>query len=658
MKFNLLFIRLNLFAFVFISSNITNYANSNDTSLYSLTTKIADSLYYEGKLSESANKYREARLIEEKAISPNPRRISESYGNEGYCYYKIGLYNKAIKLYTIALNVAASNHDSTEIATLYHNIGVVYYNLADYNKSIVSYNKALAIDEKLGDIENIAYDYIVIGNVFAEWQKFGQALDFHKKSLEIGRKSNNLTAIASRTRNVGSLFIAMHEFDSALNYFEESLEIEKKLNNKNNIVVCLNDIGHMYLQQGRHIKANTFFVEAIDGAKNIEELKTKAILYNNYGNNNFHIGQYNDALKYLNKSLDISRKISLQQTSSDNYEILGELHYKLGDYKKAYELNNRFLAIRDSIYSRENEKKLSDFQIRYETQEKEAVINDLIQQQQLKDLQLTNEQNKRKFALVIALLAILILFATVYVSYKLRSQNSELKTLNNTLKRMFSIISHDLRGAISSYQATGRILRHRINKNQVEMLPELADEVSKNSQQLSAMLDNLLNWSLSQIKNRNFEPKTTDISEIVKKEQALYQPIAEKKNNCLVNSIEQNTLVFADGEHLQLIFRNLISNAIKFTENGTIELSAHKSNSHLNVVIKDSGTGITQTAAHQIFDINEKKIKRGTQNEKGTGLGLNLVKEYVELNKGLISFKSEPGKGTEFIIKLPVNKPV
>lgn len=626
---------------------------AHDSLKFNLIEDIADELYFDGKLAESAIKYKEARIIEENSEYPILSRIATSYSNEAYCYLKIGYSLQALKLFNKSLNIFSKIGDSIEMATQNYNIGVAYFSVGDYNKSIEYYKNTLAIDTALNDTKGIGYDYFVIGNVYFVWKKYNEAIKAYKKSLEIASEFNDSLPISIRLSRIGETFTHLEVYDSALFYFNKSLDIEQTLQNTDNLVTRLNQIGNVYNKTENYTMADHYYKQARKLLSKTQQLNTKASLYADYGHNCLLLGKYALGHEYLLQSLEISKNINLKSLEVNNYQHLSEYYHLVKNYEQAYNYYIKYSLLKDSLFNETSQQELSKFQARFQNQEKEAVIKDLMQEQKLKDLQLSNEKNKRNFAFAMAFIALIAFIAAFYISQKIRSKNSELTTLNTTLKRMFSIISHDLRGAIASYQATGRIIKHHIKKNQLEQLPELADEVSKNSHQLSVMLDNLLNWSLSQIRNKQFEPKKTDIAVIIKKEEELYQPIAEKKKNCIVNDIKEGTYVFADSEHLQLIFRNLISNAIKFTENGNIELSACANNNHVEISIKDTGIGIDENTTKQIFELNETKVKRGTRNEKGTGLGLSLVKEYLEINKGSVSLKSEPGKGTEFIIVLP-----
>ncbi len=627
---------------------------SPDSVKFSIIESIADELYYDGQLSESAEKYRDARLLEENSENPDPKRIATSYSNEAFCLHEIGFYENAINLYTKSLQISLKIKDSIESATQYNNIGVAYLNMGDYDKSIDYLKEALAIDIALHDTKSMGYDYSVIGNVLSEWSKFDEAIDAFRKSLDIAITYDDSAHVSLRIAKIGETFYHIQKYDSALHYFSRSLLMEKKLKNKDRLVIRLNQMANVYHETKNYNTANKYYQQAIALVSDIQQLKTKAILYCDYAQNCFALNKNQPGEQYLLKSTVIAKSIDLNQTLINNYNNLSEYYNVTGKYKKAFAYQKAYITLKDSVFNDATQEEISKFQARFQTQEKEAVIKDLMQKQQLKDLQITNEKNRRNLAFSIAIFALIALASAVFVGQKLRSKNKELNTLNSTLKRMFSIISHDLRGAISSYQSSGRILKHYLKNNKAELLPELADEISKNSQQLSTMLDNLLTWSLSQIKNQKFEPEHVDIYDVIQNEYKIYSPIAQRKNTNIINNIKEKTEVYADSQHLRLIFRNLISNAIKFTENGIIELNSFKKNHYLNISVKDSGTGIDPEMANDLYGINEKKIKRGTRNEKGTGLGLSLVKEYLKINNGSIDFESIPGKGTNFIVKIPI----
>jgi signal transduction histidine kinase len=238
------------------------------------------------------------------------------------------------------------------------------------------------------------------------------------------------------------------------------------------------------------------------------------------------------------------------------------------------------------------------------------------------------------------------------INEQLDFRNTELQKLNDSKDKIFSIISHDLRGPIGSFENVLEILSgdmlSELEKN------ELLAELKEQSKGIHQMLENLLQWSLSQRKEIYFKPLPVRVSEISDSVLQLLSSIAKKKNIEIELSIDEKCTTFADPDMLSLIFRNLISNAIKFTpEKGSITVSAINKTGYVEFQVKDSGVGIPKENMDKIFTNNEYFTTRGTNYEKGSGLGLKLCKEFVEKHGGKIWAERPEKGGTAFIFTIP-----
>jgi signal transduction histidine kinase len=219
---------------------------------------------------------------------------------------------------------------------------------------------------------------------------------------------------------------------------------------------------------------------------------------------------------------------------------------------------------------------------------------------------------------------------------------------------MFSIISHDLRAPIASIQSYLEILSemeidHKDRK-------AIKGDLILLTQNTDIMLSNLLMWSKSQMEGIVMDIKLINLAETVGPVVEVFKPIANGKDVILSCLIEPNLQVYADQNMLQLVIRNILSNAIKFTHpGGTVNLKAVYENATCQIIIKDTGTGMTEHTKSAIFSVKGLS-SYGTKNEKGVGLGLSLSKEFTELQNGSLKFESEVGLGTTFFISMPLSQ--
>lgn len=239
---------------------------------------------------------------------------------------------------------------------------------------------------------------------------------------------------------------------------------------------------------------------------------------------------------------------------------------------------------------------------------------------------------------------------------EIQTKNEQLKELIATKIKLFSIISHDLRSPFNSILGfQEHLISEYSNLTDNERL-NMLNMAYSSSQQIYALVENLLNWSVLQTNAINYNPVQFNLHAIIHERLGLYQSQAEIKGINFKIDIGENLYAFADINLLQSTLRNLITNAIKFTaKNGSIHIKAEKKDNWLVISVTDSGKGMTKEDIDALFKLDKMKSQPGTNGEKGTGLGLLLCKEFIEKNNGKLTIKSEPGKGSTFSFTIPVS---
>ena len=232
--------------------------------------------------------------------------------------------------------------------------------------------------------------------------------------------------------------------------------------------------------------------------------------------------------------------------------------------------------------------------------------------------------------------------------------NSELHELNASKDKFFSIIAHDLKNPFNAIIGFSGILKEGIKTSDNEAIKEYAGMINNSAVQTFRLLENLLDWANSQRGTILFNPVSINFNELLDEEFNVLNDLANGKNIELKSICSGNLIIIADKNMVKTILRNLISNAIKFThKNGRVEVNTITNNNYVEISIKDNGIGMTKETMAKLFRIDANLSKPGTENEKGTGLGLFLCKEFVEKHGGKIWVESESGKGSIFKFILP-----
>ena len=250
--------------------------------------------------------------------------------------------------------------------------------------------------------------------------------------------------------------------------------------------------------------------------------------------------------------------------------------------------------------------------------------------------------NARKFAIILK------------QKNQIENYSLELQKSNNSKDKLFSIIAHDLKGPFNSLLGFSNLLTQEIKNEKNKNLQEYIHINHKTLNETFNLIENLLSWSQSQLNRIEYNPQSfhllSNLNEII----PLLTIQAEKKKLALKIDIPEHLMIFGDMNMINTIFRNLISNAIKFThENGLVLLTARVKNDTIQFDIIDTGVGMTPENVQELFSVENTKSKRGTVGEKGTGLGLLLCKDFIEKHQGKIWVESKLGKGSRFSFTLP-----
>ncbi len=239
-------------------------------------------------------------------------------------------------------------------------------------------------------------------------------------------------------------------------------------------------------------------------------------------------------------------------------------------------------------------------------------------------------------------------------SIKLEKSEKECRVMNDSKDKFFSILAHDLRGPFSGFLGLSELLTEEYDRMEKEDVVKIGSSLNKSAKRLFSLLENLLNWSRIQMGRMEFSPTKLELKNAIVEVVNLYMQTAEVKKIDLKYKVEDGTLVNADKEALNVILRNLISNAVKFTpEGGEINVVAEIfDEDKYKVSVEDSGVGMDEEAKSKLFRLDEKHSTLGTNNEQGSGLGLLLCKELVEKHGGKLSVESQVNKGTKFTFTL------
>jgi signal transduction histidine kinase len=617
----------------------------------------------------------------------------------------------------VLMKQAIQAKDDKLLARVYGAIGGGYLRTGDYAIAYPYLIKALAIYQKVDDpvrhvrvYQNMAWIQIQLKDDAAETSL--------QDAIKI-TQARNLKGQESEVLGLLGVYYDSHlNFDKAIAAYKRSLTLGDKYGNKYSQASAYTNLSIALRRTKRYKEAFDNLLIAKRLATEVNDKYLMQSADQNLAELTLEMKDYNGAEKYILLALNNSKDNFEAVTRRGLFENLKNVYDKKGEYKKALQYSDSIIKLDQSVFDKDKVADIRDLQIKYQTaikdqkilqqkaenqQEKQLLIigqkqtqiqklsfankqkqfetdrklqASLLQKNKLQgrlDKQLSSAQifkqnetikiNKRLEAfLLIILTAALIIAALIFYNQRktkqlnkvIVSQKNDLEDLNAVKDRMFSIIGHDMRSPINTLIA----FTHLLEGEQVsdDNLRLYAAEIKKTLGSTAAMMNNLLNWANSQMRGYSPTFETYQLNAIANQVVSEVEPQAAQKGITINNNILPDINIFTDNNMAELILRNLITNAIKFTpQNGAITLTAEQSAAKTSFSVSDNGVGMS---TDQVVLFNSKKIDytvnstRGTNKEKGTGLGLLLCKTFVELMDGSITLKSQPGQGSTFAVSL------
>ena len=577
-------------------------------------------------------------------------------------------YEMAIDLLIKCLVIEDSLHLKEQRIFTYLAMAKVFELVGNYNKSEELLEQALDFNQLL---ENPNIQVLILnglGQISASTGKLTEAFVNYEKVRKYGEIIENPKVEAQALFNIAHLYSTQGDYKRSLQNHRRSLALRRSLRDKADEATSLNDIGELYRVMKNDTKGLANHEVALKIRKELKDEKGIAESYNNIGVLYYQQKKIEKAIPALQSGLQAALGSQSLAQQLKSYDYLSFCYKELANYEAALQNREGYMVVNDFIQNQRFDQHLLESQNRYVIDTKESQIEILETDRLRKEQELTTQKNLRNFLISLIALAFVIV-GLIYYSYKVKKrahnelqkanekvsrQNLQLQDLNATKDKFFSIIGHDLKGPLNSLTSFSRLLIQHTDSLTREEIQMLAKDFDKSLKNLLTLLENLLEWSRSQTGNIEFKPEVFDIRSLLKDNRDLLNSQAINKKISIMEELQENkVLVIAHKQSINTVVRNLISNAIKFTPGGgSIKLDVHRKGPEVIVSIADTGVGMDQQIIEKLFRIDSKHSTKGTDDEKGTGLGLILCKEFVEKNGGKLWVESEENKGSVFYFTL------
>jgi len=495
---------------------------------------------------------------------------------------------------------------------------------------------------------------VKLAEVYKKNEEYNFAEKTYLESIETSKIFKDTSLIAAIYLNLGELYRKCQLYDKALFCFFTSKSLYLSLEYDYGIAYAKGNIGLVNVAQDNLFKGSVQLKEAISILNPLSDNYSVSVYQEGLAHVYQKQGNYRAAEEMANSSLALATEDGLIEQIRDANFRLSEIYYQSQQYRKAYEAQAQYVTYKDSLINEKNIREIENLRRQYEVAQKQAEVDELTKKQRY--------YTAMGIALVIIvfLLAVMALILYRYnrrkkrVNQQLQSQQKELEQLNQTKDHFFSIISHDLRSPIATFQSIMEVFDSMVENRKFDDLKHVSLNMKQSSNYIMELVENLFSWGMNQKGAIPFQPEPLMLQACVGGVVDVLGVIAQNKSVALKCDIHSSIQLEADEQMLQAIIRNLINNALKFTHTGgRVTISANESKEKVSISVADTGVGIHPDHLPTLFELDAHKSTPGTDNEKGVGLGLQLVHEFVEKHDGKIEVKSKLGKGTEMVIILP-----
>ncbi|WP_417602620.1 ATP-binding protein [Owenweeksia hongkongensis] len=646
--------------------NFDDTTSTEDT-LLELTIKMEDWVYK----NIDSSRYYACELMNESLLKNDSFYIAYAYtGLSSTLFYQYRL-DEALEYLHVSYGIYQNIGDSSDLSDAYMNFGNVYTEMGFFEKGLNYYKSAEHYLPKNSEWlhYNLAYLYYNTSQTFMDLGDFINTQEYLNKA-EHNAIQDSAYELLFAIKNVNAeLLLIEGKDEEARKYAQLALNQAKEYGDLLEQSKSLELLAQVHANYGNHTKAISFQKKALGKAIEFGDPVEIAKQYGHLSTIMLSSGKNQAALEYAEIAQRYADTVKSQLLHKDIALVLGQAFESNNFPKEALQAYKTYYAYKDTLAKINIHERILLTQNKIQSQEAELLkAKNSFQQSVIKQDRIVMIGIGTAF--ILALIILLILLKSLRrkhhsqqiiegkqkllnaKSEELNNTNQALRQLNEGKDKLLSILTHDLKQPFNQTLQLLEILDHEMNED--EDLRELTRRVKDTVENTKGTVDNLLTWTKSQFTNLKTRPKAVLIRPLAMELRAEFTNAIEQKRINFQIEMEPGLKVLADPNHLEIILRNLLQNAVKFSNSeGEINLRAVKEKENVHIEVSDDGKGMDQEQIKKLFDVNAHFSTPGTLNEKGTGLGMLIVNDFVQENNGQLEVKSKPNKGSTFRIILP-----
>ncbi|WP_187328784.1 sensor histidine kinase [Echinicola rosea] len=581
--------------------------------------------------------------------------------NIGTAHYEKGNFQEAMEVERDAMIRAEKMGLRKEIGVLCINLSMVYMDIGLYEKAQQLAYRGLEIATENGYDKQVARNHWTLGQVHELQGNLQEARKSFARSKALYDRAGYKDLLHMLDIRIGRVYLKENQPATALGFYEKALKESRDLGHRAGMVRSFMALGDFLEQTGNPTEAMEKYAEAANIAMKLGTEQKVAEADLKVAKCLLGTGKPEEAYVQVQRGLRLARKINHMTLTREGVLVLSEIQAAKGDYKAALDSYREYTSLGDSLMNQEVRTQLVRAEEQFRHGQEIRTVNQRHQEQLLR------QRNLTYFILVLSiLLVVMVVLLFLYLrnirrtnriqklhQEEIDAQNRELERMGKFKDRILSVVAHDVKTPLNSLKSTVDMYREGMfTKEEMGML---TNDISMKLNEVNFFVNDLVLWAKSQMTEASARPVRFEIKEIVEKTISLLLPDAKRKGIEVLDRTGPG-IVFADVEMVKIVVRNFLANAIKYSGkgDGIIISSSIQSGERLLVVsVEDTGTGIPAEKLPHIFD-EVNMSTEGTHHEIGTGLGLVLSRQYMEMNHGKIGVESEQGKGSTFWFALPL----
>ncbi|MGV3504700.1 MAG: tetratricopeptide repeat-containing sensor histidine kinase [Adhaeribacter sp.] len=571
-------------------------------------------------------------------------------------------------------------------ARAYNLVGHTYLLQGRYVQALAQHYQALKIGEQTGDTTTLALTYNFLGIMSGKMKDSTRCLDYYQRAARLARKSGNRLVLSKVLNNLGDHYETQARYARSLSYYRQAAALQQQLGDSAALAVSLLNIGGLHLHLKKPQQGLPYLFRSLRLNAPNHNIMIQTVTLGQIARIYQAAGQPDLALRYARQAYQLARQTRSYKKIAPAADLLHQLYASRGDYARAYAYLLEYRQHEDSLDLAAQQGQAAQLTAAYEIEKKDLENRQLQAEKARQAAQIKHQQVRLLAVAVILGLMLSGLLLLLYSRRRLQRTHQALRQANATLERqhqeihdqknalaqqaqvlqqqhaqlekhhlfrnkLFSIISHDLRAPFQSLRGILGLLQSKALTAEEEagVLALLGRDVET----ASSMLNNLLAWAKVQLQGSALQLQPVALRQLADDNLRMAQAQASQKQVQLYNEIPENLQVFTDQERLNFVLRNLLMNALKFTAaGGEIRLQGRENAGLVELTVRDNGQGIAAEHLPRLFT-EERFSTPGTSQEKGSGLGLRLSREFIESLQGTLTVESRPAQGSAFRVSLP-----